>query len=54
MDYETWLEHLKDEADDHGLDLSLDTYRYHTYFMRGWSPECVIDDIRETVAGSDV
>jgi len=46
--YDPWLEELKLLADESGIELSLDKYHYHTYFMRGWLPESVVDDIRET------
>jgi hypothetical protein len=52
-EYEPWLEELKVLADRAALDLSLDRYHYHTWFMRDWTPEGVIEDLRETVAGSD-
>ncbi|MGP5310577.1 hypothetical protein [Vreelandella alkaliphila] len=51
--YEPWLEELKALAEESGVELGLDKYHYHTWFMHGWTPEGVIDDIRETVAGSD-
>lgn len=53
QNYEPWFEDFKALAEDSGIDLKPDKYHYHTFFMRGWSPEGVIDDIRETVAGSD-
>ena len=45
-DYEPWLVELREKARDSGTDLYEDKYHYHTYFMRGWLPEGVIDDIR--------
>jgi len=45
-DYEPWLEELRCKADIIGVNLNEDKYHYHTYFMRGYSPESVIDDIR--------
>ncbi|WP_339885353.1 hypothetical protein [Vreelandella maris] len=53
QNYEPWLEELNALAEEGGIDLKLDKYHYHTWFMRGWAPESVIDDIRETVASSD-
>lgn len=45
--YDPWLEDLKDIAAIEGIDLVLDKYHYHTYFMRGLSVDVVISDIKE-------
>ena len=44
-EYDPWLEDLQKFAAKHNVDLHLDKYQYHTYFMRGWSPESVAYEI---------
>lgn len=51
--YEEWLETLKLKADETGFDLELRRYHYHSWFSHGYTPDAVIDDMRETIAGSD-
>ena len=46
-EYDEWLHLLVTLAVADGVDLSLDKYSYHTYFMRGWLPESVLQDIKE-------
>lgn len=43
--YEEWLEDLQEIADIFHTDLHADKYHYHTYFMRGWLPESVFQDL---------
>ena len=45
--YDEWLSELIEVAAQDGIDLSLDKYHYHTFFMRGWLSESVIADIKE-------
>ena len=47
-EYDEWLHELVTLATDGGIELGLDKYSYHTYFMRGWLPESVLQDIRES------
>lgn len=51
-DYDSWLGELEVLAAAKGLEIHRDKYHYHTYFMRGWAPEGVIDDISYTRAAS--
>ena len=43
--YESWLSELEVLADMEGIELSVDRYNYHKYFMRGYLPIGVIEDI---------
>ena len=45
--YEIWLENLRDMAAIESINLHLDKYHYHTYFMRGWSIESMIVELSE-------
>jgi hypothetical protein len=47
--YESWLSDLEVLADLNGIELHLDRYNYHTYFMRGYLPIGVIEDIKSLV-----
>jgi hypothetical protein len=51
-DYESWLDELEVLAAVKDLEIHRDKYSYHTYFMRGWTPQGVIDDIRYNCAAS--
>jgi hypothetical protein len=51
--YEQWLETLKERVHESGFDLELQRYHHHSWFSHGYTPDAVIDDMRETVAGSD-
>ena len=51
--FEQWMESLKSLAEESGFDLELQRYHYHSWFSHGYTPYAVIDDMRETVAGSD-
>jgi len=44
--YEGWLSEVEVLADLEGIDLSIDRYNYHSYFMRGYLPCGVIDEIK--------
>jgi len=52
-DYESFMNELEVLADLNDIDIHRDKYHYHTYFMRGWEPQGVIDDIKEIVSMSD-
>lgn len=43
--YESWLSELEVLADIEGVELSINIYDYHAYFMRGYLPVGVIEDI---------
>lgn len=45
-DYESFMGELEILADANDIDLHLDYYDYHTYFMRGCEPQGVIDDVK--------
>ena len=49
--YEPWLEDLKDLASIENVDLSIDKYHYHIYFVKGWHIEAVIDDLIQNDQG---
>ena len=51
--YEQWLETLIQRAEESGFDLELQRYHYNSWFSHGYTPDAVIDDMRETVSGSD-
>lgn len=40
-----WTDELKSLAKQSDVDLKLEDLHYHTYFYRGYSPQCVINDI---------
>ncbi len=52
-DYESWMNELEILADLNSMDINRDIYNYHKYFMSGWEPQGVIDDIRESLSMSD-
>jgi len=51
--YDQWLETLNERAKEVGFDFKLQQYHYHSWFSHGYTPEAVINDMREAVAGSD-
>jgi len=51
--FEQWMESLKKLAEEAKLDLKLQQCHYHSWFSHGYTPDAVISDMRETVAGSD-
>jgi len=48
--YESWLSELEVLADMEGVELSINRYDYHTYFMLGYLPVSVIEDIDSLTA----
>lgn len=46
-EYDLWLEELRSIADIQGIDLIEELFQYHTYYIRGWSPESTAKDISE-------
>jgi hypothetical protein len=51
--YDQWLANLKMKAKERGLDLELQRFHYRSWFSHGYTPEAVVDDMLETIAGSD-
>lgn len=43
--YESWLSELEVLADIEAIELNINRYDYHAYFMRGYLPIGVIEDI---------
>ena len=45
-EYDGWLNDLRILAEELGVDLKEDKFHYYTYYMRGYLPIGVVEDIK--------